>query len=117
MKSPLRIVVGAFLVLSSSARARAPQCEAPVEKARAKFAAFVKENRSCRVDADCGVARASCPLACGTVVARASIDEVEKLAGELVQGLDRECQCKGKCGPPAFAVCRDHICVEREARK
>jgi hypothetical protein len=101
------------LLISLSSSAHPPRCDASVEKARGTFVAFVKANRSCRVDADCGVATASCPLPCGTAVARASVVDVEKVAAELVQGLDRDCQCKYKCGSPRAVACRDHLCVPR----
>jgi hypothetical protein len=88
-----------------------------VEEVRAKFDAFVKANRSCRVDADCGVARAWCPLPCGAVVASAQIEAAEKLAADLVNGLEKSCQCKYKCGPPSVVTCRDHVCVERSVNR
>jgi len=115
MKAAVLIVGALIFLLPPSSSARAPRCDASVDKVRAEFEAFIKESRSCRVDADCGVAMASCPLPCGTVVARASIVKVEKLAADLVQGLDRSCKCKYKCGPPRDVACRDHVCVERLA--
>jgi hypothetical protein len=75
----------------------------------------VTTNRACRVDTDCGVARAFCPLPCGVVLARAKVVEAENLAMELVGSFSKDCQCKYKCGPPTQVVCRDRVCVERSA--
>jgi hypothetical protein len=122
MRWGLVLLGAAFAALSATARARNPQavpqdaesrCSASRAAVRARFENFLKTNRDCRVDADCGVARAWCPLPCGVVVARRKIRDVDNLAAELVKGLGKECECKYKCGPPAAVACRERVCVER----
>ena len=94
------------------------RCDQLYASAVKDFETFVAKHSTCVSDADCTIARARCPLPCGSAVNQSFESQVEDYADALVQRLyERDkCLCKYRCMSPRGARCVNKICVALRAR-
>ena len=122
---PVACVLACLAVLPSrglnagegAAPAPMDRCDPLNASAVTDFKVFVAKHSTCVSDTDCSIARARCPLPCGSAVNQSFQSQVEDYADSLVQRLyERDkCVCKYRCLSPRGARCVNKVCVALQA--
>lgn len=88
-------------------------CPSSEERIQTRWDAFVAENNTCEVDADCAAVYPGCPLGCATAIRADAVEAGAEVADDLIRRYERggrscaydcipvgdpECTAEGVCG-------------------